>query len=197
MVSVLKVGIVGKGRVGSALGTGLKRAGHDVLFGHRDPNESVLKAAEWGEVVILAVPFVAVKNVAQEIALTVKGKVVVDVTNVFDANDEWALGFSTSGAEELQKVLSDARVVKAFNTVFAQNQSIGKVGTERLSAFIAGDDAEARNKVMKLAQDIGFEPVDCGPLRSARYLEPMAMLIIDLAFDLRMGTKIGYKLVKE
>lgn len=197
MVSVLKVGIVGKGRVGSALGTGLKRAGHDVLFGHRDPNESVLKAAEWGEVVILAVPFVAVKNIAQEIALTVKGKVVVDVTNVFDANDEWALGFSTSGAEELQKVLSDARVVKAFNTVFAQNQSIGKVGTERLSAFIAGNDAEAKNKVMKLAQDIGFEPVDCGPLRSARYLEPMAMLIIDLAFDLRMGTKIGYKLVKE
>lgn len=197
MVSVLKVGIIGKGRVGSALGTGLKRAGHDVLFGHRDPNESVLKAAEWGEVVILAVPFVAVKNVAQEIALTVKGKVVVDVTNVFDANDEWALGFSTSGAEELQKVLPNAPVVKAFNTVFAQNQSIGKVGTERLSAFIAGDDAEAKNKVMKLAQDIGFEPVDCGPLRSARYLEPMAMLIIDLAFDLRMGTKIGYKLVKE
>ena len=196
MVSVLKVGIIGKGKVGSALGTGLKRAGHDVLFGHRDPNESVLKAAEWGEVVILAVPFVAVKNVAQEIALTVKGKVVVDVTNVFDANDEWALGFSTSGAEELQKVLLDARVVKAFNTVFAQNQSIGKVGTERLSAFIAGDDAEAKNKVMKLAQDIGFEPVDCGPLRNARYLEPMAMLIIDLAFDLRMGTKIGYKLVK-
>jgi predicted dinucleotide-binding enzyme len=86
--------------------------------------------------------------------------------------------------------------VKAFNTVFAQNQSTGRVGGERLSNFIAGDNAKAKQTIMKLSQDIGFDPVDTGPLHSARYLEPMALLNIRLGFQLKMGTNIGFKLAK-
>jgi hypothetical protein len=92
-------------------------------------------------------------------------------------------------------MLPKAHVVKAFNTVFAENQSKGCLGKERLSAFIAGDDAKAKQTVIQLAREIGFDPVDTGPLKSARYLEPMAILIIQLGYGLKMGTKIGYKLV--
>ncbi len=123
------------------------------------------------------------------------GKPVVDTTNVLDENDSWALGFTTSGAEELQKLMPNAHVVKAFNTVFAENQKTGKIGKERLTAFVAGDDERSKRSIMLLADDIGFDAVDAGPLRSARYLEPMAVLIIDLAYKLDMGTKMGYKLV--
>ena len=78
----MKVAIIGKGRVGTALATGLKRAGHEIVFGHRDPKEPVRDAAKWGEVIILAVPFSAVEQVAKEIGSLADGKSVVDVTNV-------------------------------------------------------------------------------------------------------------------
>jgi predicted dinucleotide-binding enzyme len=87
-------------------------------------------------------------------------------------------------------------VVKAFNTVFAQNQSAVRVANEQLTLFVAGDDAKAKQTVMQLGTDIGFEPVDAGPLKSARYLEPMGMLMITLGYALGMGTRIGFKLVK-
>jgi hypothetical protein len=192
----VKVAIIGKGNVGSALGAGLKRAGYDVKFGHRDPKEPVLDAAKWGDVIILALPYDAVKTVAAKISSVADGKVLVDVTNATGRNWQLAVGFSTSAAEELQKLLPKARVVKAFNTVFAQNQSTGKLGKEQLTAFIAGDDSKAKQTVMQLARSIGFDPVDAGPLSVARYLEPMAMLLIGLAFNLKMGTKIGFKLAR-
>jgi hypothetical protein len=192
----MKMGIIGKGNVGTALASGLKRSGHDIRFGHRDPEESVSDASKWGEVIILAVPYGAVKAVAKEIGSAANGKVVVDVTNALNSNGELAIGFTSSAAEELQKALPRARVVKAFNTVFAHNQSTGKVGGEQLSAFIAGDDAEAKKIVMDLAKGIGFDPIDCGSLRTARYLEPMAMFVIGLGYSLKMGTNIGLKLVK-
>ena len=87
-------------------------------------------------------------------------------------------------------------MIKAFNTVFARNQSTGKVGKEQISAFIAGDDLKAKQIVVQLTRDIGFDPVDCGPLMAARYLEAMGILIINLAFEFGLGTKIGYKLAK-
>jgi predicted dinucleotide-binding enzyme len=87
-------------------------------------------------------------------------------------------------------------VVKAFNTVFAPNQSSGKIGDQQLTAFIAGDDAKAKQTVMQMTHDMGFDPVDCGPLKSARYLEEMGILIINLAYNYGMGTNTGYKLIR-
>lgn len=86
--------------------------------------------------------------------------------------------------------------VKAFNTVFAQNQSTAKVRAEQLSAFVAGDDETEKRVVMQLVANIGFDPIDVGTLRSARYLEPMGMLLISLGYDLGMGTNMGIKLIK-
>ena len=107
-----------------------------------------------------------------------------------------AIGCSTSAAEELQKRLPKTRVVKAFNTVFAANQSTGKLGAEQLSLFVAGDDLKAKQKIMRLGKDLGFDPVDAGPLKSARYLEPMAILMINLGYALGMGNKLGYNIVQ-
>ena len=192
----MKIGIIGKGHVGNALATGLSLAGHEIKFGHRDPEEPVAEAAKWGEVIIFAVPHDAVADVAEAVGSAADGKVLVDVTNAIGDNMGLAVGFSTSAAEELQKMLPKARVVKAFNTVFAPNQSKGRLGGEQLTLFVAGDDASAKETVMRFGREIGFDSVDTGPLKSARYLEPMAILLINMGYGLGMGTGIGFRLVK-
>jgi predicted dinucleotide-binding enzyme len=146
-------------------------------------------------VIILAVPFSAVRETARIIGAAADGKVLIDVTNAIGPEGRLAIGFSTSGGEELQKLLPEAHVVKAFNTVFAQNQRTGRIRGIQLTAFIAGDDAAAKNTVGTLARDIGFDPVDVGGLSEARYLEPMAMLLIKLGYGLGMGPSIGFTLV--
>ena len=191
----MKVAIIGKGNVGTAIAQGLSGK-HEIKFGHRNPKEPVAEAAKWGEAIILAVPHDAAANVAREVGSAADKKIVIDVSNALTAQGELAIGFATSAAEEIQKMLPKAKVVKAFNTVFAQNQNKGRIGKERLTLFVAADDAKAKQTVMQLGRDIGFEPVDAGPLKSAQYLEPMGILIIDLGYGLKMGTKISYKLIK-
>ena len=92
--------------------------------------------------------------------------------------------------------MPEAYVVKAFNTVFAANQSTGRVGDQKLTLFVAGDNVKAKQTVMQLGREICFDSVDAGELMVGGYLETMAMLIMNLAFDIGMGTNIGYKLVK-
>lgn len=135
-------------------------------------------------------------DAAKAIVSAADGKVLLDATNAIGEKMNLAIGFSTSAAEELQKKLPKARVVKAFNTVFAVNQSTGRIGHEQLTLFVAADDANAKQTVMQLGIDIGFDPVDAGPLKAARYLEPMVMLLVNLGYGLGMGTGIGYRLVK-
>ena len=191
----MKIAIIGKGNVGSALCSGLSGK-HETRFGHRDPAEPVADAAKWGEIIILAVPYNDANDAVEEIRPYADGKVVIDVMNAVGPKMQLGISCTTSTAEETQKKLPRARVVKAFNTVFAQNQSTGKVGDEQLTAFIASDDLKAKQTVAQLTRDIGFEPVDCGPLKASRYLEAMGIMIINLAYNYGMGTKIGYKLVK-
>jgi predicted dinucleotide-binding enzyme len=192
----MKIAIIGKGNVGSALCNGLTNAGHETKFGHRDPAEPVADAAKWGEIIILAVPHNNANDAIEEIRQYADGKTVIDVMNAVGPNNNLAISCTTSTAEETQKKLPKAKVVKAFNTVFAPNQATAKLGNEQLTAFIAGDDLNAKRTVAQLTRDIGFDPVDCGPLKAARYLEAMAVMIINLAYTYGMGNKIGYKLVK-
>ncbi|XHH07799.1 MAG: NADPH-dependent F420 reductase [Candidatus Bathyarchaeia archaeon] len=191
----MKVGIIGKGNVGNALCSGLSGK-HEIRFGHRDPAEPVAEAAKWAEVIVLAVPYSNAGSAIKEIEPYADGKTVIDVMNPLGPKMEYAINCSTSSAEETQAKLPKAHVVKAFNTVFAPNQSVGRIGSEQLTAFIAGDDLEAKKVVAKLTMDIGFDPVDCGPLRTARFLEAMGNMLINMAYTYGMGTKIGYKLVK-
>jgi len=189
-----KIGIIGKGNVGSALASGFEQAGHDVRAVGKDP-EAIRDMVGWAQVVLLAVPFGALEQVVETAGDVLAGKTVVDVTNALDPEMKLAVGFTTSGAEILQEKLPGSQVVKAFNTVFAQHMATGSVEGKRLSALVAGNDGEARATVIDLARDIGFDAVDAGPLVNARLLEPLGYLNIQLGYVLGMGTQIGFRVL--
>ena len=190
-----RIGIIGNGNVGSALARGLERAGHLPRAVGRD--EAALRdAAGWAEIVVLAGPFGALDDVVKSAGGALEGKTGGDGTHALDTNMRLAIGFTTSAAEELQKKLPRSRVVKAFNTVFAQHMDTGRLGDVPLTAFVAADDASAKAAVIALARDIGFDAVDAGPLKNARLLEPLASLNVQLAYALGMGAHIGFKLLR-
>ncbi len=191
-----RIAMIGDGNVGSALAEGLRRAGHEVRFGTTDPKQPVREAAAWGEVVVLAVPWGAVADVLKEAGDALDGKVVIDVSNPVAPGLELAVSGATSAGEEVQKLAPRAKVVKAFNYAFARHLSTGRIDGQPLTAFVAGDDAAAKQVVMQLAQDIGFEPTDAGPLKSARYLESMAMLDIFMAYGMGQGPSFGVRVVR-
>lgn len=188
----MKIGIIGAGNVGKALGTSLTRAGHEVTLAASTPAsaraaateigataaDSAADAASGAEVVILAVPYVeAGDSVAGEIADAVKGGIVIDATNPIRPDYSGLATNGSSGAEQFQKRLPDASVVKAFNTLFASNQANP---SKEIDGYVAGDDADAKAKVIGLVESMGFAPVDVGPLSAARHLEGMAYLNIGL-----------------
>jgi predicted dinucleotide-binding enzyme len=194
-VSKNKFGIIGNGNVGGALERGLKNAKRDVRAVGSD-KDAVRNTAEWADVLFLAVPFGALDDVANTIAKLVDGKTVIDVTNALTEDMKLALGYTTSGAEELQKKLPRAHVVKAFNTQFAQHMDSGRLGDQRLTVFVAGDDAGAKRTTLDVASAIGFDAVDAGPLANARLLEPLGYLNIQLGYVLGQGTEIGLRLAR-
>jgi predicted dinucleotide-binding enzyme len=189
-----KIAIVGAGNVGKSLREGLVRSGYEVRAVGRG---KVAETAAWADTIILAVPFAALPDVARELQTAADGKTVVDVSNALTPDMQLALGFSTSGAEELQKALPRARVVKAFNTVFAQHMSRGSVLGQQLSLFAAGDDTAARKTVLELGKAIGFDAIDAGPLKNARHLEPLGYFNIQLGYVLGNGPDIGFKLIRK
>jgi NADPH-dependent F420 reductase len=188
----MKVAIIGAGNVGKALATSITRAGHEVTLSASSPQSAEQAAAEVGarsaatnvdavrdaDVVILAVPFVgAGPEVAAEIREAVTGKTIVDVTNPLKPDYSGLATDGTSAAEEFQKLLPGASVVKAFNTIFATNQA---TPSTEIDGFVAGDDDKAKQRVISLVESIGFAPVDVGPLSAARHLEGMAFINIGL-----------------
>jgi len=192
----MKIAIIGDGNVGSALGDALRRAGHEIRHGSTDPNQPVRAAAEWGEVVVLAVPWKNMTEVVKNLGNAANGKVVIDASNPIGPGMVSAVGCDTSAGEEVQKMVPRAKVVKAFNTVFAQHMRTGQINGDRLTAYLAADDTESKRTVRQLAEQIGFEPVDAGPLKAARYLEQLALLNINMAYNLGMGPSFGVKLVR-
>jgi len=170
-----KIGIIGKGNVGNALRQGLERATHEVRIVGNEPIAG-RDIAAWSDVVILAIPYSAINEIIRELGESLHNKVVVDVTNALTTDYQLAIGFSTSGAEELQRKIPTARVVKAFNTIFAEHMASGQVKGEKLSLFAAGDDAGAKEQVLSLGRDMGFDAVDAGPLQNARQLEALGYI---------------------
>jgi predicted dinucleotide-binding enzyme len=189
-----KIGIIGDGNVGSALRRGLEKAGYEVRAVGKNA-DAVRDAGAWAGVVILAVPFGMIDAALRELGDTVDGKPLVDATNALTDDMQLAVGFTTSGAEDLQKKAPRAKVVKAFNTVFAGTMDSGRVEGQQLTAFAASDDDAAKRLVLQLVRDIGFDAVDAGPLKNARWLEALGYLNIQLGFVVGMGAKIGFRLV--
>ena len=190
----MEIVIIGKGNVGSALQSGLTRVGHQVRALAR--GEDVAQAVTPADVVIFAVPFGEVQNVARQLGDAATAKVVIDATNALTPAMELAVDTrSTSGAEDLQKALSGAKVVKAFNTSFASAMATGEINGEKLAGLVAGDDTEAKAQVLSMVEAIGFDPTDAGPLAAARLLEPLAVLNIKLGFVQGYGPASGFRLV--
>lgn len=188
--------------MGSALASALTDAGHDVVVAASnaekaeqaaaglecEPAASPSDAADGADAVILAIPVTAVEEVAGEIRQQVPGKPVVDVTN-----SQAVLETGVSNAEQIQGLLPEAHVVKAFNTVFASNLGHPQ-GGERLDGFLAGDDANAKAAVATIVRDAGLEPLDVGDLKMARALEGMAWANISLNMANGWPWKSAWKL---
>ncbi len=185
----MQIAIIGAGNVGRALATSLTRAGHDVTITAEHAANAVSAASQSGatagtsntdaaqnaQVIVLAVPAQSIGQIATDMGSSLDGKVVIDVSN---RPTPTADGAATSIAEELQGQVPDARVVKAFNTVFASRQAAPTVAGISPDGFVAGDDAAAKQTVLDVVESIGFRPVDAGSLASARTLEGMAWLNI-------------------
>lgn len=190
----MKIAVIGTGNVGSALGGALAKAGHEVTFAARDQQKAaevassngasvsgVVDAVQNAEVVVLAVPYGAIDEVASTIKPVAEGKVVVDVTNPLTPDySGLANAGQPSAAEQAAQALEGAKVVKAFNTNFATVQADPRLHGTTLDVLFAADDDAAAETVARLASSIGFRPVRVGPLAAARELEALAWLNIRL-----------------
>jgi len=199
----MKIGIIGGGNVGGALARLAQAAGHEVRIGLREAATredgiavvSMAEACAHGEIVILAIPFLACADTLPALAPTLAGRIVVDATNPLQA--DWApllLGETDSAGQRIAALLPGARVVKAFNTVFADVMHAQGLlrGGARVTAFVASDDADAAASVSAFAADIGFAPLRVGGLAQARHLEAVAHLNIAIAVGCGGGTDAAF-----
>jgi predicted dinucleotide-binding enzyme len=211
----VKIAIVGTGSVGQTLGKRWSALGHSVCFGTRNPAEArvqqlvsetghgasaatVADAVRPAEVVVLAVPYDAVEQTLRG-AGELSGKVLIDATNPVVMGADLLrrgllIGHDTSGGEEVARLAPGARVVKALNTVGATVMAAPQNGSDRAVLFYCGDDGSSKQTVAQLLGELGFDPVDCGPLSTSRLLEPVGMLWIALAFGGR-GPHFAFKMM--
>jgi len=203
----MKLSIIGAGNVGMALARALIRAGESVTLGVPDSAKyqasvtalgpaarlvATEQAIADGDVVIMAVPYPAALAIAASVP-DWQGKTLVDATNpIAPALAGLSLGTTTSGAEEIARRAVGAQVVKAFNTTGAENMADSRYAQGQPMMPVAADDAGARQRVMMLATLIGFDAIDIGPLQTARYLEPLAMVWIHLAIKQGQGRGFAF-----
>jgi NADPH-dependent F420 reductase len=209
----VNIAILGTGAVGSALGQRLGAQGHRVAYGSRTPRSphvqnllarsgsdataaSPRDAVEGADVVILAVPWQAAQAVLAAVG-PLSGQVLIDCTNPLRADlSGIEIGHTHSAAEEIAKWAPQARVVKAFNTASAKVMLNPQFEGSKATMFYCGDDPQAKQLASQLIADVGFDPVDAGPLASSRYLEPLAMLYIHLAVRQGWGSNCAFKIVR-
>lgn len=210
----MRVGILGSGLMGGKLGTIFARAGHEVVFSYARSEQKLKtlarnakgsathgtprEAAE-ADAVLLAVHWSRVQDVLNQ-AGDLSGKVIVTCSlPMNDDNTELVIGHTTSGAEELQRKIPKAHVVAAFNTVPSEvlfGVYEARRRGSRPSLVYCGDRAVGKDIAAELIRDAGFEPVDAGPLRIARYTEPFALLVGQLAYDGRGGPELAYRFTR-
>jgi len=202
----MKITIIGSGNMGSGLAKQFVKAGQQVFIWSRDAEKAQEVASQTGsevlpdassgansDLIVVATAYADAVTALQPFG-SLDGKTVVDITNPLTPDYMGlTLGHTTSAAEEISRAFPKAHVVKAFNTVFAQilqqgpNLGEGQV----VPVFYAGDNAEAKNRVRGLIESAGFKPVDAGPLKNARYLEPVAGLNIYFGYGAGQGTSIA------
>jgi 8-hydroxy-5-deazaflavin:NADPH oxidoreductase len=196
----MNIGIIGSGNVGGALGARWAKGAEDMqqLLARAGSNARAAKlpdAAKSGEVLLLAMPWPVTKEVVQGLG-DLTGKVLIDAVNpLLPDLSGLVLGTTTSDAEQVAGWARGAKVVEVFNTVGSNIMENPVFGQDKPVLFFCGDDAGAKGKVKQLADELGFEGVDAGPLTQARLLEPFALLWISLAFKAGLGREIAFKLL--
>jgi predicted dinucleotide-binding enzyme len=209
----MKIGIIGSGNVGGALGGRWAKLGHEVIFGTRNPQGSDVQqlaakasgktsvaaladAAREGDVVLLSTPWPATQQIIAGLG-SLNGKILIDATNpLLPDLSGLTHGTTTSGGEQVATWARGARVVKAFNTVGANIMANSSFDGHKPVLFYCGDDAEAKKVVKKLIDELVFEAVDAGPLTQARLLEPFALLWISMALVHGLGRDFAFELLR-
>ncbi len=208
----MNIAVIGTGNVGATLGIGWARKGNRVTFGTRRADSveisELLKkagvtasaatqaeAAKQADIIVLAVPWSATEQALAGLG-DLGGKLLIDCTNPVKNWPVLDHAPGNSGGEQVARWVRGAKVVKCFNTTGAENMAHPVIAGERISMFYAGDDAEAKRPVHVLAEELGFDPVDAGPLASSYALEAMASLWGTLAFGQKLGLGIGFRLLR-
>ena len=198
--------------MGGKLGTIFARAGHDVVFSYARSEQKLKRlareaqgnaragtpgeAARDADALLVAVHWSRVDDVLQQ-AGDVSGKIIISCSLPMNADDtDLVIAHTSSGAEELAKKVPKARIVSAFGTVpsevlFAVFAARRKA--KRPSLVYCGDDTRSKAIAAQLIGDVGFDPVDAGPLRIARYTEPFTLLIARLAYEGKGGAELAYR----
>ena len=208
----MRIGILGSGLMGGKLGTLFSRAGHEVVFSYarsRKKLEQLARdaggvaragtpheAAREADALLLGVHWSRVNDVLRQ-AGDLSGKLIVSCSPPMNEEDtELVVGRTASGAEKLARKVPRARVVSAFGTVPSEvlfsvfetrNRAV------RPSLVYCGDEVQAKNVAAALIRDVGFDPIDAGPLRVARYTEPFALLVARLAYEGEGGPELAYR----
>lgn len=208
----MRIGILGSGLMGAKLGTLFARAGHEVVFSYAHSMEKLKtlakdaghgaragtpgEAAKGADALLLAVHWLRMDDVLKQ-AGDVSGKVILTCSLPMDkGNTSLVVGTTNSGAEELARKVPKAKVVCAFNTVPSEvllGVYEARRKANRPSLAYCGDDAPSKKIAAGLIRDVGFDPVDAGPLRIARYTEPFALLMGQLAYEGSNGPEIAYR----
>ena len=208
----MRIGILGSGRMGGKLGTLFARVGHDVVFSYARSEQKLKRlarnagktaragtpreATRDADAVLLAVHWSRVDDVLKQ-AGDLSGKIIVTCSLPMNADDtELVVAHDISGAEALAKMARRAKVVAAFGTVPSEvlfSVFEAKRRATRPSLVYCGDDRDAKEAVAGLIRDVGFDPVDAGPLRIARHTEPFTLLIAQLAYEGDRGPELAYR----
>ena len=207
----MRIGILGSGLMGGKLGTIFARAGHDVVFSYARSKQKLARlareadaragtpaeATRHADALLLAVHWSRVDDVLKQ-AGNVSGKVIVTCSLPMNRDDtDLVVAHTSSGAEALAKKARRARVVSAFGTVPSEvlfGVFEARRRANRPSLVYCGDNRAAKNVAATLIRDVGFDPVDAGPLRIARYMEPFTLLVAQLAYEGEGGPELAYRL---
>jgi len=190
----MTIAILGLGNMGKGLAKRLDGKA-DLVLASRSGGTTYAAAVAKADIVVLALPYAAALEAAG--TLDLNGKIVVDISNPVAADfSGLTIGHTTSAAEEIAAVAKGARVVKAFNTIFAGLFDIPAAATANVPVFVAGNDEAAVAAVSDLAQKAGFAVEAIGGLDGARLVEPVGMLNIRLGYGLGRGTSIAPSWVK-
>ena len=208
----MRIGILGSGLMGGKLGTIFARAGHDVVFSYARTEQKLKKlareamgkaragtpgeAARDSDVLLLAVHWSRVDDVLRQVG-DVSGKVMINCSLPMNEDDtDLVVAHTSSGAEELARKVPKAQVVSAFGTVPSEvlfDVFKARRKTTRPSLLYCGDEPRSKRVAAKLIRDVGFDPVDAGPLRMARNTEPFTLLIAQLAYEGAKGPQLAYR----